>query len=525
MGITTRHVARPEVGSVTPPPTRHSLGPRHAAEPSRAAVARRNLLLTAAAASAAGVLLGGLAGAGLPLLLLLAVLVAPAMVVGTLAGPELGLLALVLTIYTHVSDVAVAVYGTPSLLQPLLLLLLMSLAVRAVRDKALPSGLATPAVLLFSYGFVLSLSLFHARDSEAATEALNGYLRDAVIALLVVALLRTATTLERALWVLVLAGGALAALGVAQYLTGSFDNDFGGFARASVKNISAGNEDFRISGPIADPNHYAQALLVIVPLALGRARYGRRAMSRATAGGALAVCLFAVVFTYSRGALIALAVLAIVAVIERPPPTWAFAVGGVLVLVVLPLLPPGYTDRLSQLADAVPGVSSGRTGEASLSGRLSALRAGARMVLDRPVLGVGVGQFQPYYRDYAVGLGIDTVKGGLPPHNMYLEVASETGYLGIVTWGALVGTALRRTGRGIRRLRAASRAREAKLLQDLRLGLYGYLLSGLFVHNAYPRLFWLLIGMAMAVPVVVSGLLAGQTGTDAETLEREGAPA
>jgi O-antigen ligase len=300
---------------------------------------------------------------------------------------------------------------------------------------------------------------------------------------------------------------------VLQYLTGSFSNEFGGFAQASIKNIASGQDDFRISGPIADPNHWAQALLVVSALALGRARRSRTWQVRCLAAGVLLASVLAIVFSFSRGALVALALTAVIVVCLRPPPAWSVALLGVAAVLALPLLPAGYVDRLGQLAQAVPGISDGRTGEASLSGRLSALVAGRDMALDQPLLGVGAGQFATRYREYSLGLGIDNTEGGVQPHNMYLEVAAETGYLGLLTWGAILGVALYRLHQGRRVLRRAARWYEADLMEDLSLGLVAYLLSGLFVHNAYPRLYWLLIGAALAAPAVVRSVLAARDDT------------
>jgi len=467
-------------------------------------------LLWVATAAAAGLIVGFLVGSGLPPVLIAAAVLGPVVVVATVLNPSLGLLILVFTIFTHLSDVAVNVHGTPSVLQPYLLLLLAAVVAHTAWTGARPAGLGVPTLLLGAYGLVLSLSLFYATDLEAAQLAVSGYLRDAVICVVVVALLRNAVDLHRLVWVLVLAGGALAGLGVLQYVTGTFGNEWGGFAQASVKNIAAGTEDWRISGPIADPNHWAQALLVVVPLALGRMRRSKRRTARALGALCLGATVLAVIFTFSRGALLALAGTCLLAVYLRPPPKWAVLAAAVGVVLGLQLLPGGYTDRLMQLAQAVPGVGDSRPGEASLSGRLSALLAGQRMFADNPVVGVGAGQFTQHYRDYATGLGVDTVNGALEPHNLYLEVAAETGYLGVLTWGAVLGTALLRLLRARALLRRTGRRQDADLVEDVALSLLAYLLGGFFVHNAYPRLYWLLIGVALAAPAVARAV-AGTT--------------
>jgi hypothetical protein len=60
-------------------------------------------------------------------------------------------------------------------------------------------------------------------------------------------------------------GAALATLSILQFLTESFNTTFGGFAQSAVQNICAQTDDVRISGPISDPNFYAQLLVMLVP--------------------------------------------------------------------------------------------------------------------------------------------------------------------------------------------------------------------------------------------------------------------
>lgn len=464
------------------------------------------LVLLVVAAECLGVLAGLLSGTG-SLLIIVAGIVVPSVLIATVVRPDLGLLALVSMLYTRFSDVMVHEHGAPSTLQPFLLLLVAALGMRVLWYRQIPSGLLRPALALGSYGLVLSLSLFYARDFEIATEAVSGYVKDVLIVLVVIALLRSAQRLHQVVWVLLLSGLLLGMLGVLQYATGSFEQQFGGFAQASVKNIAEGADNYRISGPIADPNHYAQTLLVLFPLALGRLQRSRHALPKLVAAACLVVLLLSILFTFSRGALVALAVVVLVALVRRPPPVWTLVAGAVLVAMLLPFLPAGYVDRFAQLTSTVANLGSERTGEASLSGRLSALQAGSRMFADNPVVGVGPNQFTQHYREYSLGLGIDVTEGGVEPHNLYVQVAAETGWLGLVTLGAVIGLAVHGLRRGRARLREAGLTDDVALVEDLQLALFAYLMAGMFVHNAYPRFLWLLVGVCLAVPQIVTNRL------------------
>lgn len=490
---------------------------RHA-RPARPAVSLRVLYLAGvvAIAEVGGMVLGALVSSQVPFVLVLGALVAPPVLVATVLKPDFGLLVLVFLVYTRFSDVAIEFHGAPSVLQPYLLLLLLASAFRCVWTRQPPTGLGVPLAVIGTYGLVLSLSLIFAPDFEVAVEAVSTFLKDAFIAVLVLVLLRTVRTFQGVIWTLVLTGLFLGTLGTYQYVTGSFGQEFGGFAQASVKNIAEGTEDYRISGPLTDPNHYAQALLVILPLAVGRLRFGVRLVSRVTAFVAVAVLTLSLFFTFSRAALVVMAMVAVVGIVQRPPPLKALAVVAAGAVLMLPLLPPGYLDRVGQLVDALPGVGQGRTSEPSLSGRLSALEAGTRMALDNPVLGVGVDHFPLRYREYAIGLGIDTTRGAIEPHNLYIQVSAETGYVGLAAFTGLIVVVTRRLLRGERQLRQAGQQSLAHLVADLQLSLLAYLLAGLFVHNAYPRFFWLLLGICFAIPQVVEHALRREAPHEAQ---------
>jgi putative inorganic carbon (hco3(-)) transporter len=470
------------------------LTPRTA--PREAEVRRSPVRLTLLAVAAGG-LLGLLAASGLPLIAVAAMFALPA-VAAAFAQPRLGLYLLVFMVYARVSDVLIEFHGLPSVFQPMLGFLVLVILARWLLFDERPRGLAQTAGLLGGYGFVLCLSLFYARDAAIAQDAIAGYARDAVVVLIIVTLLRTERSFRGVIWTLIGVGAFLGTISAYQYLTGDLDNAFGGFGQADVLHVFDRVEDYRVSGPIADPNHYAQLLLVIVPLALGRARFAAFWWQRGIALWALLAVVAAIVFTLSRGALLALAlVVALAFLARRPRPLTVIAVAAALVVAV-PLLPSGYTERVSALIDVAPGGS--RVGEASLQGRLSALGVGLDMFADNPLLGVGVGQFPVRYREHARPLGLDASRVAVEPHNLYVEQAAETGAIGLLAFGLIIFVVFRNTHLVRATLRRAGEHDLASVVGDVRLGILGYLVAGLFLHNAYPRFLWVILGVALATP-------------------------
>src|SRR5581483_3426456 len=76
--------------------------------------------------------------------------------------------------------------------------------------------------------------------------------------------------------------------------------------------------------------------------------------------------------------------------------------------------------------------------------RLGAQRVALEMFLDSPLVGVGAGNYPLLYPEYSRDLGVVAVASEFYPHNLYLQVAAETGTLGLLTFlpaviGPLVG--------------------------------------------------------------------------------------
>jgi hypothetical protein len=82
-------------------------------------------------------------------------------------------------------------------------------------------------------------------------------------------------------------------------------------------------------------------------------------------------------------------------------------------------------------------------------------------------------------------------------------VATETGILGLSVFLLLIGLSIR----SILLARSAFFAMPelhgyAHLATGLLIGIAGYLVAALFIHAAFPRYFYLLIGIAFAMPAV-----------------------
>jgi len=119
------------------------------------------------------------------------------------------------------------------------------------------------------------------------------------------------------------------------------------------------------------------------------------------------------------------------------------------------------------------------------------------------VLGVGVNNYNVHYIEYSQELGIDARYENRSAHNLYVEIAAEQGLAGLSLFFVTLFVVYRNMHTSWESLVKSEDLQTAGMIVAFSLGFLGYLFSALFVHDAYPRYFWLLLGIAFAIPKVV----------------------
>ncbi len=451
----------------------------------------------------AGVVAGFIAVKIDRLVYVLAGVVGFATFIATIFSVELGLLALVFLTYTRLSDIAVHLHNAPSIAKFFVVLLVLAILIRWVISQEPPKGWVKPAVLLSLYGLVGIASILSANDPGRVFETITDYLKDAIIALIVVILLQRGESFRRVIWVLLITGIFLGTLSAYQALTRNFERSFWGFAQARLMQIAGEANDYRIGGPIGDPNFYAQILVVLVPLALERLLHERKLFLKLLAGWALLVILLSIVFTYSRGGFLSLVVVLGLMFLFYPPKVYHVPLFIVSLLLLFYLLPANYFDRVLTLREFLTLDQSLRADDVSIRGRTSENLVAVEMFKDHPLLGVGWRNYPVLYVDYAERIGLAPKAEERSPHSLYLEVAAETGVLGILSFGLLLGASFHTLLSARKEFVKAGLGHYADMATAYAFGLIGYLIAAIFLHAAYPRYLYLLLGIALSMPMIV----------------------
>ncbi len=424
---------------------------------------------------------------------------------GSALAASLGLPILAAILYLNLSDVVARRTPIPSLLQPLILLL--AIAVIVHRDRFQPRAIAASALALLAlvYCVVLVAGTSWSENPAAADAKVLEGVRGLIILLIAGSLGSTWTAVRRAVAVIALGAALLAALTLFQGVTGRFDLDFFGLARSERGHIFARVSDIRASGPIGDPNFYGQILVMAFPLAAFFGWNAARRRDRVVFLTAAALIAAGTALTYSRGSLLALAIAgAMTVVVLRVRLMHVFA----LLLLAAVLAPSNLTQRFLSLG-GTEGVVQGIERDSSVDRRKLDAAVALRMFDEHPLVGVGTGAFSHHYVRYANEVGSSARQYGLlnanqAAHSLYLELAAETGLAGLIAFGTMMAAAFAMLLDARRKLVARGLPGYAAITAALFIALTGYLVSSIFLHGAFQRYLWLLLGLSAAVTRLAS---------------------
>lgn len=232
----------------------------------------------------------------------------------------------------------------------------------------------------------------------------------------------------------------------------------------------------RFYGIFGDPNDLAQVLAVAIPFTFvlfRRINAFSILMSVALSG----LLVSGMMTTHSRGGLVALTVVVPLTISAFMKPVWQkLALWGLGLgwLMVLPL--------------------SGRLMDASASDRVIFWGAANDAFKAHPLFGVGYGLIWEYTDDRAV-------------HNAFLTCSAELGLFGYWHWFGLIVASflgLMYVGRTLK-LRREPETRYLRVYAGMVRASFGaYLASSFFLSRAYAWPFFFLVGIAAALPLVVS---------------------
>jgi putative inorganic carbon (HCO3(-)) transporter len=347
----------------------------------------------------------------------------------------------------------------------------------------------TTALVMFGV-IIIATAPFSVWPGGAIEVFTDSYIKVVIVFVLMMNTLTTTARLEQLTWVILVCTGVVAALGVYNYLSG-------------VNLIEGGRLNGPVGGIFGNPNDLAMNMVTFLPATVVVAMSRRHSTGRRMTAVAIALLMLAtIVFTKSRGGLLGLcaAVLAL-AMLGR----WVRRGFGttvvIAILVVTPFAPDAFWTRMASIVDPAQDKQD-FTG--SREARRLVMLDGIRTFFEFPVTGVGAGQFKNYNPSERQAKFLET-------HNVLIQVAAETGIVGLAAFIFLIWRAVkaawetRRMTRDpnwmswMRRLHREDAARAlAEHSVGLQAGLIGWLVCAMFASLAYNWTFYYVLALLVA---------------------------
>jgi len=264
-------------------------------------------------------------------------------------------------------------------------------------------------------------------------------------------------------------------------------------AKGGIFGLQSGGSTSRVLGPegsfISGNTEIGLAFCMALPLLVFVRREVPRAWMRHSLTVTIALTVVATIFTYSRGAALALGIVVFLLFFKSRR---KFLVAGLL-LVGLWALYAVVPESVYRRVDTIRTYDADR----SAMGRIEAWRMAMALAADRPLVGGG---FRTFTKSMFERYGFT---GGRDAHSIYFQVLGEHGYVGLMLYlGLIVATMV--SLRGLARKPQADPARQwiPSLARMVEVSMIAYLVGGAFLSRSYFDYFYGLVALTVLMRVL-----------------------
>ncbi len=345
-------------------------------------------------------------------------------------------LVLLLVVPSNLTLAGMAAYGRPSLLWGLLLLLWWLLW-RLQAQDAVPDRPTQPVRVAFLCLVVIvqvsfAAALLRGQPFDQISPAISALVRLASwagVVLVAIDGLQSRAQIVVLVRRLVIIGGALAALGLAQFATGqtflAWVSALPGIQFDADDTVSARGTFSRSAGTAIHPLEYVTVLIGILPLAIAcavsRGFSGRRSRAGAIWWAPSGLIALACFVSVSRSAIVGLAVAFLASLPAMPRRVrWIALISGIIGAGLVSVAVPG-------MFSTVVSLFAGASEDPSTQSRTNALARLPEFMSSSPFLGAGFGTFLPRYYIF---------------DNQWVMLLVEIGILGTSAFAGLLITGL-----------------------------------------------------------------------------------
>jgi putative inorganic carbon (hco3(-)) transporter len=343
--------------------------------------------------------------------------------------------------------------------------------VLAREPKRFPVNAMTVLIALFLV-LITTTTMFALAPWDDAEKRWEFVFKEFLFLLVTAALLTSRERIHALIWVMVM---SLAFYGI----------------KGGAFTLVGGGGD-KVFGPqgsmISDNNHLATALLVSIPLMNYLRMESRHAIIRYGFLAAMVLSLFAVVGSYSRGAILALGAVAAYFWLKGSNKLISGILMAIVLVTAITFMPESWFDRMHT-------ISQYQT-QGSAEGRLEVWHTAWLIAVARPLIGGGfqATYWQPIVDQFLPGAGARAV------HSIWFEVLGEHGFLtffvwvGIIIAGAIYARRTIRLATGVPGLEWC-----AKLAKMAQVSTVAYIAGGSFLSLGYWDYYFTILIAVMAV--------------------------
>ena len=254
---------------------------------------------------------------------------------------------------------------------------------------------------------------------------------------------------------------------------------------------------FRVYGPpgsfFADNNDMALALNMTIPMLFYLAKNEKNKRLKMAFWFTFASSIVSVVFTYSRGGFLALAIVLAFLFFKSQHKTIAVMILSVVLIIGAIYIPVQWFERI----DTIRSYEE----DSSVRGRINAWKTALNLAKDRPLIGGGFETFiRPVFRIYApVRSNVHDV------HSVYFEVLGEHGFVAL---GLFILLMLYSLSTAQKLKKTVRDNHDFKWVEDyssmFQMSLIAYMVGGLFLGRAYFDLYYHIIAMIIIMQALVN---------------------
>jgi O-antigen ligase len=388
--------------------------------------------------------------------------------IGIMRNPIFGIALIILFTYTGASRLILPKIFFGTTLLTIFAFLLINLSHYKLFIVKVPQYL-----LIFGFLIVVCLSMIFALFPEETISPFFELIKNLIFFFIFINIVKNRENLEFLIWILMISGVIACIIGI--YII--FSTGLGELFLISS----------RFGSVLGNPNWFAGTIVPLIPISFFFSKTQKNIWVKIFIMLSILIYIISIAFSLSRSALLTTSIILIYIMFYEIKQRKILIITPIIFLLMIVVVFPQIFDRIIERFDLI---FSGK--DVSVNIRLWVLDAGINMFLDHPILGVGIGNFERLSGQYV------TLIENKVAHNMYLDIAAETGIFGLIMFTSIFWNSIL----NIRKHFSRADTNFAYIARGIYWGLLGYLITGLFVSVHFYFFLWLILAFTVSTAYI-----------------------